>query len=79
MSHLNKEHKMTQNQNVPTRLDLNRIVLDPNMTKSAKIRALHSMNCTRVQILTELKVLYPKMIYQHVRNVLVTQVKKPTE
>lgn len=67
---------MSQNYNVPTRSDLNRIVLDPNMSKSAKIRTLHSMNCTRVQILTELQKIYPKMIYQHVRNVLVTQVKK---
>lgn len=70
---------MSQNQNVPTRLQINQIVLDPNMTKSAKIRYLHSINLSRVQILHELQVLYPKMIYQHVRNVLVTQLKKPTE
>ena len=41
-------------------------------TKSAKIRYLHSMEWSRSDIARELGVRY-----QHVRNVLITPVKKP--
>ncbi len=58
---------------------INQIMLDPNTSKSYKIRKLNSLGLNRSQILKEMKVLYPNFLYQHVRNVLVTQLKKPIE
>lgn len=44
---------------------------DADMTTSAKIRALHAMGWSRSQIAKGLNI-----IYQHVRNVLITPLKK---
>lgn len=45
--------------------------------KSSKIRYLDSLGWTRKQIVEKISSLYGKEVrYQHVRNVLVTQLKK---
>jgi len=44
-----------------------------NMSKSAKIRLLHAKGYSRVDIAAAVGV-----IYQHVRNVLITELKRPT-
>lgn len=51
--------------------EIESIVQDPNMTVSTKIRTLHSMGQKRSQIA---KLLNKR--YQHVRNVLITPLKK---
>jgi len=45
-------------------------------TKSATVRYLSSKGLTRSQILKIMKEMFPNMLYQHVRNILVTPVKK---
>lgn len=45
-------------------------------TKSGVIRHLGSLGLTRSQILAIMKQEYPNFLYQHVRNVLITPVKK---
>lgn len=47
------------------------IANDPNLTKSSKIRTLYFMGHTRSQIAGMLNIRY-----QHVRNVLITPLKK---
>lgn len=51
-----------------------RFNLESFSTKSAKIRYLNSMDWTRSEIRDELQILY-----QHVRNVLITPIKNPKE
>lgn len=51
--------------------EINQIVQDPNLSLSSKIRTLSSMNLPRGQIA---KLVNRK--YQHVRNVLITPLKK---
>jgi len=45
-------------------------------TKSAVIRYLSSKGQTRSQILKIMKQKFPNFLYQHVRNVLITPIKK---
>lgn len=51
--------------------EINNIVTDASTTKSFKIRTLSSMNMSRGQISKILNIRY-----QHVRNVLITPLKK---
>ena len=49
-------------------------------TKSAQIKYLNSLGWSRGDISRYLTKFYGKLVrYQHVRNVLVTEVKNPTE
>lgn len=70
------ENVVSENVTVLTQFEL--IVQDTNRSKSSRVRELHSLGLNRSQILAEMKKLYPNMIYQHVRNILVTELKKPT-
>jgi hypothetical protein len=64
---------MTQSENVTIQItdEAIQIANDPNLTKSSKIRTLYSMNYSRSQISKLLNIRY-----QHVRNVLITPIKK---
>lgn len=46
------------------------------VTKSSTVRFLHSEGLTRSQILKIMKEMFPNMLYQHVRNILITPIKK---
>lgn len=70
---------MSETKNVQDRSIINQIVLDQTTSKSYKIRKLSVLGLKTAEIHKEMKEVYPKMIYQHVRNVLVTQLKKPIE
>jgi hypothetical protein len=62
---------MTQTKNVVTQNPIDSIVTNPNMSTSAKIRSLYDAGITRSQIAQMLD-----KRYQHVRNVLITPIKK---
>lgn len=51
-------------------------LLVTHKTKSGVIRHLGSLGLTRSQILSIMKQEFPNFIYQHVRNVLITPIKK---
>lgn len=46
------------------------------VTKSSTVRYLNSEGLTRSQILKVMKEKFPNMLYQHVRNILITPIKK---
>lgn len=62
---------MSKTNNVLNTNKIDQIVLDPNMSKSAKIRSLYDLSFSRSQISLMLEIRY-----QHVRNVLITPIKK---
>ncbi len=62
---------MSQVKIVPSSTEIDQIVQDPKMTKSDKIRSLYSMGYSKGDISRILS-----LRYQHVRNVLITPLKK---
>jgi hypothetical protein len=62
---------MSQTKTVLSTPEIEQIVQDTNMTKSAKIRSLHALGIERGDISRILSIRY-----QHVRNVLITPLKK---
>lgn len=63
---------MTQTKNVTVTINpIDSIVTDPNMSTSVKIRSLNDLGMNRSQIAQMLG-----KRYQHVRNVLITPIKK---
>lgn len=51
-------------------------LLVSHKTKSGIIRYLGSLGLSRSDILKVMKTKYPNFLYQHVRNVLITPIKK---
>jgi hypothetical protein len=63
--------KSTETNSSPIVNKIDQIVQDPNMSTSAKIRSLYESGMNRSQIALMLN-----KRYQHVRNVLITPIKK---
>lgn len=52
------------------------VLMAAHKTKSGVIRHLGGLGLTRSEILKVMKTMYPNFLYQHVRNVLITPLKK---